>query len=231
MPVRNVSAAAFSAVSESVNAAKVANRGDAVTLSPTAVSADTDELPVKDGTDCTVQLDFTISSHEIAYMTRNTADSGSAKETRTVRQHEYSHVGARNALASKSLLTALCNDVGVVWKFHSNISPTTDEERKALDAEKKKYEDAVEAYIKPIVDYLDELVVHETQRNAGLAGVSDATAVASMLAAISYTDPETKKTKKPSATVMAQAVTATKTGSANGEAHAKNTATPRAVKP
>jgi hypothetical protein len=222
MPVRNVSAVGFTVVTEAIDASQ--NAGEALTKTATNVDADTDVVNVASGADCTVQLDFTITKHAIGYGDRNTADSTSAKETRTVRQHEYAHVGARNALASSTLLSALCTDVGVNWKFHAPDQAT-------LDATKARFEAAVEAYVNPIVDYLDELVVHETQRKAGKVGVKTDAQVAAMLAAISYTDPDTGKSRAPSAKVIAQAVTATKTGSANGETYAKTTATPSTVKP
>jgi hypothetical protein len=230
MPVNTVSAVAFAKVTEVVDTAQGA--GNANTTTATTVSATTTWSA--NGLDGTVGLDFTISSHEIAYGDRQTADSTSAKETRTVRQHEYSHVGARNALASKTLLKALCDDVKVQWTCHVAANaltgnPVTDAATQAAAA--KPFEDAIEDYINPIIDYLDELVVHETQRNAGKVGVKTAAQVATMLAAISYTDPVSSTTNTPSTTVMGQAVAATKAGGTKGETHAKTTPTPAAVKP
>jgi hypothetical protein len=228
MPVKTVSAVALTAVTEAIDTTLGA--GKANTSTATSVGANTTVVNVADGADCTVDLDFTISSHAIGYGDRQTADSGSAKETRTVRQHEYAHAGARNALASKTLLTALCNDVSVRWTFHFTATGDQTKDQAALNAMKKPYEDNVENYINPIIDYLDELVVHETQRAAGVNGVKTAADIANMLAAISYTDPVSGTSKTPSTTVMGKAVTETKAGAAKGETQAKNTPTPATVK-
>ena len=200
MPVRTVSSPVFASVIESVGGGQAA--GDAKTKSATSVSADTDVVALANGgANCTVQLDFTISKHEIFYGDNKTADSQSDKESRTVRVHEYAHVGARNALASKTLLEALCKEVGVNWKFSIKSTGDTAADQATLDATKATYESAVEDFITPLIDYLDELVVHETQRNAGKVGMTTDSQLATQLAAISYTDPATGTAKSPSTSI------------------------------
>jgi hypothetical protein len=228
MPVRNVSSIAFVKVTETIG-----GTNDGLTTTTTLVAADTDEkgLAAGKGWDCTVQLDFKISKHSITYSALGKANTTSSKETRTVRQHEYAHVGARNALASQTLLADLCKDVGVKWKFHIDETGNAVTDRSNIDKTKKTYEKAVEDYISAIVDYLDEKVVHETQRNAQLVGVKDVTQVAAMLAAISYSDPETGNAQAPNGKIMAKAVTETQTGSTKGENYAKGTSTPPSVMP
>jgi len=213
-----------------VNAGKTSG-GDAVTITSTSVSANTDVANTVNGANCTVQLDFDISKHEIFYSARNIADSPSKHETRTGRQHEFGHVGARNALASKTLLTSLCTDVGVKWTF--SIKSTSDQkaDQEKLDATARKFEKAVEDFINPLVDFLDEKVVHETQRKASMTGRPTDSQVAAMLSAISYVDPTTGTAKSLSTNVIAQVVTAIKKGETAGETHAKNTSTPDHVKP
>ena len=229
MPVRKVSAIAMTVVTESVGGGQ--SPGDAVTKTATTVDADTDVVNVAKGADCTVHLDLAISRHEIHYGDRKTANSTSDKETRTVRQHEYAHVGARNALADKKLLTALCGDVGVKWKFHIASTGNTGADQAKLDSTRLAFEGAVEDYINPLIDYLDEFVVHEVQRKASKAGRPTDSQLATQLAAISYTDPETGAVKQPGSKVVAQAVQATQAGSTKGEEHAKKTPTPDHVKP
>jgi hypothetical protein len=229
MPVRTVTAVGFPKVTEIVGGGLSA--GNAKTSTATTVSASTNVVNTATGADCTVQLDFTISSHQIAYGDRNTADSGSAKETITVRQHEFGHVGARNALANATLLTALCNDVSVNWKFQIKSSGNLAADQATLNATQKSFEDAVENYINPIIDFLDESVVHATQRNAAYVGVKSNADVQALLGAISYTDPVTTKSKAPSNTVMAQAATAATAGMTSGQTFAKNNPTPAGVKP
>ncbi|WP_406699757.1 hypothetical protein V5E97_12950 [Singulisphaera sp. Ch08] len=224
MPVRKTSTVAMTVVVESVGGGL--SPGDAVTKTTTTVGAHTDVANVTNGADCTVHLDFEISRHEIFYGDRKTADSTSDKETRTVRQHEYGHVGARNALADKSLLTSLCSDVGVKWKFHIASTGNLGADQAKLDATTLAFESAVEDYINLFIDYLDELVVHETQRKASKTGRPTDSQLATKLAAISYTDPETGTLKQPSSKVVAQAVKATQAGSTKGEEHAKKTPTP-----
>jgi len=229
MPVRTVSAIGFAAVTEKINGAYSA--GDAKTRTATSVNGDTAIAKTADGVNGTVSLDFIISKHEIGYGDRNTALSGSAKETRTVREHEFAHVGGRKALASSTLLTNLCNGVKVNGKFSlkNTDSQATDLANQA--SAKKDYESAVEDYINPLIDYFDEFVIHETQRTAGLVGVSSAASVAAMLAAIEYTDPDSGTTNKPSATVIAATVTAIKAGAAKGEAWASKNKAPATVTP
>lgn len=229
MPVRNVSAIGMTMVSEAVGGGQ--SPGEAVTKTLTTVAAHTDVANVTNGADCTVQLDFEISKHEIFYGDLKTADSTSDKETRTVREHEYAHVGTRNALADTKLLTALCSDVGVKWKFHIAFSGNLGADQAKLDATSRAFESAVENYINPFVDYLDEVVAHETQRKASKAGRPTDSMLATQLAAISYTDPETGTVKQPGSQVVAQAVKASQAGSTKGEDHAKKTPTPKHVKP
>jgi len=224
MPVRKASTVAMTVVVESVGGGQ--SPGDAVTKTTTTVGAQTDVVNVANGADCTVNLDFEISRHEIFYGDRKTADTTSDKETRTVRQHEYGHVGARNALADKALLTALCTDVGVKWKFHIGFTGNLGADQAKLDSTSKAFESAVEDYINLFIDYLDEFVVHETQRKAAKTGRPTNSQLATKLAAISYTDPETGTVKTPSSKVVDQAVKATQAGSAKGEEYAKKTPTP-----
>jgi hypothetical protein len=229
MPVRNVSPLALSSVKEEVGGVKGDNA--AVTITTTSVQATTDVVNVAGGVDCTVNLDFEITKHEIRYRDRNTADRQSQHETRTVRQHEYGHAGARNALASKALLTKLCSDVGVKWTFHVKTTGNKEADEEKLDETATTFEDAVLNYINSIIGYLDEKAVHETQRNAGMSGRPTDADLALVLAAISYTDPTTGTAKSPSNSVMTQAVSASKTGETTGETHARNTPTPDHVKP
>ena len=229
MPVRNVSSVAFAAVTEKLDGGLGA--GNAKTVSATSVSGDTVIVNTATGANCTVHLDFAISKHEIGYGDRNTADSGSDKETRTVRQHEFAHVGGRNALASKTVLQALCDDVKVKWTFTIKSTGDQTADQATLDSTRATYEGAVEDYINPIVDYLDELVIHETQRTAGKVGVKSAAAIATMLAAISYTDPETGKARTPTAGAMTTAAAAIKAGGAKGDTFAQNSPTPPTVRP
>jgi hypothetical protein len=226
MPVRTVSAIAFVKVTESIG-----GTSSGLTTTATTVSADTDlkSLTGGKGTDGAVQLDFTISTHSITYSAVGVADALSSKETLTVRQHEYGHVGARNALASKTLLTDLCTDVGVKWTFHIPDSGNLSADQVAFDQAKTKYQSAVENYINPIVDYLDENVVHETQRTAQMVGRVDAKGVAAMLAKISYLDPVTGTTQTPSGAIMAKAITETKNGLTKGQNFAKGSKTPASL--
>jgi hypothetical protein len=183
------------------------------------------------GADGIVQLDLKISAHQISYGDRTTADSVSRNEARTARQHEYAHVGARNALASSMLLTALCRDVGVQWKFHINTTNDQSADQASLAATRKTFESAVEDYINLLVGYLDEPVVHETQRNATTTGVKSASEVKTLLDSISYDDPVTGTSKKPSTAVMAQSQRETRNGATKDENFARSTPTPAAVKP
>jgi len=121
--------------------------------------------------------------------------------------------------------------VGVKWKFSVKFTGDNTADQAKLDATRLAFESAVENYINPFIGYLDEVVVHETQRKAAKTGRPTDSQLAAQLAAISYTDPETGTVKQPSANVVAQAVKAAQAGSTKGEEHAKKTATPDNVKP
>ena len=222
MPVRTASAPALSSVSERIDA----NGPDGVAITSTTVDAEAVMTTGKQGRVGTVNLDFTIGSHTITYARKGDADQTSRAETRTVRQHEYGHVGARNALANSAVLTALCTAVQVNWTF---VVPASADQA-AEDALKASYQDAVVNYIEPFIEYLDEVVVHAARRAAGVAGVPTDAQLATMLAGISYTDPATKQTRSPNQQAIAAAKAATATGEKTGEAHAKATPTPDAVK-
>lgn len=226
MPVRTVSAPALSKVTESIDP----NGPDGVALTSTTVDAEAVMTTGPKSRIGTVNLDFVIGSHAITYSKKGYADSTSKAESRTVRQHEYGHVGARNALASSAVLTSLCTAVQVNWTFSVPTTGDDTKDQAAEDAAKASYESAVVNYIEPFIEYLDELVLHAARRAAGVAGVPTDTDLATMLAGIKYTDPATGQSRTPNQQAIDAAKKATAAGEKTGEAHAKATPTPDAVK-
>ncbi len=224
MGVRTMTVSGFGTVVESVGSIPATSSAAALTTTSNVCDADNVVINTSAGATINFFLDVTISNHKIAYASANASQTSRA-ETRTVREHEFAHVGARNGFGSATAIKALCDDVKVKWTAKAK---TQAEVSAAITA----YEDAIENYLSPMLDYFDELVVHKVQRATGIfVGMPTDADLATVRATFEYVDPETGASRKPSNTAIATMEKSCAASAKLGEAFAKAHAAPNSVMP
>ncbi len=224
MGVRTMTVSGFGTVVESVGSIPSSSSAAALTTTSNVCDADNVVINTSGGATINFFLDVTISNHKITYASAN-ANQTSRAETRTVREHEFAHVGARNGFGSATAIKALCDDVKVKWSAKAKTQAEVNEKITA-------YEDAIENYLSPMLDYFDELVVHKVQRASGkFVGMPTEVDLKATRGTFEYLDPETGASRKPSDTAIATMEKSCAAGAKLGEAFAKAHAAPKAVVP
>ena len=222
MGVRTMTVSGFGTVVESVGS--IPPTSWAVALTTTSSVPDADNVVVNTSQGATINffLDVTISNHKITYASAN-ANQTSRLETRTVREHEFAHVGARNGFGSAAAIKALCDDVKVKWTAKAKTQAD-------VSAAITAHESAIENYLSPMLEYFDELVVHKVQRASGkFIGMATDADLKTVRDTFEYIDPETGASRKPSDAAIAKMEKSCATSAKLGEAFANAHAAPSAV--